>query len=385
MGLRQSMARSFVGVVAIGLAAVGLVQACGSDDGAKKAPRTTQPGGEGGDGSAGEQMMGGGAPGSGAVAGSAPVLGGGVAGEMELGGAGAGGASGGAGSGSGGEGGSGAEGGSGGEGGLGGAGGGEGPTGNVVYATFGAKLVWLEPETAALHEVGDMRSAEGDATYSEVVFTYAKVPGEAWIVTPRYDATANQPPPALGKLDLCTGIVSDLVTVTRVGTAPKSLEGLALHPDGTMYVSTGAYPPGAKQYISDKLGTLDLTTRIVTDLPGKVDTVQDDMDSMVFVGTTLYGIDVATANARLDLVTANLTTGAVTQVATPLSASASAVPLRIAYDDTRGKAYAWRESDSNLLEMSLSDGTVTPLGQTHASNLYPGQVVQGFAVAPVCP
>jgi hypothetical protein len=106
---------------------------------------------------------------------------------------------------------------------------------------------------------------------------------------------------------------------------------------------------------------------------------------MVFVGSTLYGIDVATNNSNHELVTANLTTGAVTSVGIVNASGTTAVPLRIAYDDMRGLAYAWRESDRNLLTMSLVNGTVTAVGQTHAAGVYPGLVTQGFTVAPVCP
>jgi hypothetical protein len=35
--------------------------------------------------------------------------------------------------------------------------------------------------------------------------------------------------------------------------------------------------------------------------------------------------------------------------------------------------------------MSLVDGTVTAVGETHAANVYPGEVTQGFTSAPVCP
>ena len=48
-------------------------------------------------------------------------------------------------------------------------------------------------------------------------------------------------------------------------------------------------------------------------------------------------------------------------------------------------AYSWRESDRNLLSMSLATGVVTAVGPTHAANVYPGQVTQGFTVAPSCP
>lgn len=332
--------------------------------------------GQGGESGSGTSAGSGGFEATGGVAasggmGGAPI--GGGAGAPTAGGASAG------------EGGNGGEAGSGGASGGEGGSGGEGVTGNVVYASFGTKLVWIEPESATLHEIGDLRSAQSDVTYAEVVLAYGNVPGQAWIVTPRYDATANQPPPQLGKLDLCTGVVTELTTLTRVGAAPTALEGLARHPNGTWYVSTGANPAGATQYLTNKLGTLNVETRVITDLPGTVVTLQNDMDSMAFAGTTLYGIDVATGNLKHELVTANLITGAVTSVAAPSSASGTAVPLRLAYDDTRSTAYAWRQSDRNLLSMSLIDGTVTAIGETHPVTVYPGEVTQGFTVAPVCP
>lgn len=365
---------------ALCVSAALVASACGSDDGSKSNPNKLPPsnGGESGQGAAGEPNNTGNRP-SGGSAGSSTAPGGaggtpeevqgGAGGETPAGNAGEPGSGGAAG-----------EGGVGGAGSVGGAGG-EGPTGNVLFASFGTKLVWIEPENGKLHEVGDMRTADGNTTYSEVVFAYGGVPGEAWVVTPRYQAATNSPPPQLGKLNLCTGVVSDLQTLTRASAAPKSVEGLALHPNGTWYISTGI---GA-QYVTNKLGTVNVATRVITDLAGTVDTVQDDMDSMVFVGTTLYGIDVATGNSRLDLVTANLATGAVTVVASPTSASAAVVPLRIAYDDSRSKVYAWRPSDRNLLELSLTTGVATPLGETHASNVYPGEPSQGFTVAPICP
>lgn len=364
---------------------VGLVaSACGSDDSARKAPFAAagaDPGGSPGDQAGGSTAQGGRGGIGGTASAGAGAETGGAGGTLDAEpGAGAGGAVGGdagepsVGGASGGE-------ANGGEGG----GGSVSPIGNVVYATFGTKLVWLEPETGQLHEVGDMRSAQGDVTYAEVVLAYGDVPGEARIVTPRYEATANQPSPQLGKLDLCTGVVSELATLTLTVGTLTALEGLAMHPNGTWYVSTGTFPPGPTQYLTNKLGSLSLGTGAITSLAGTVDTLQNDMDSMVFVGTTLYGIDVATGTSQLELVTADLTTGLVSSIATPTYAGSTAVPLRLAYDATRSKAYAWRSSDRNLLEMSLANGTVTAVGETHPANVYPGEVVQGFVVAPACP
>lgn len=364
-----------------------LAPACGSDDGTKANPNELPPGGQGGQGSAGAPIQGGTAPtasGSGGSAGSGLTPGGagGAGGTKvtDVGGAGGEVPTGSAGDpafGGGGLGGSGGETGASGSAGS----GGDGPTGNVVFASFGTKLVWLEPETGKLHEVGDMRSPQGDVTYSEVLLAYGGVPGEAWIITPRYDATANRPPPELGKLDLCTGVVSGLGALTRVSAAPKAVEGLAMHPNGTWYVATGT----SAQTLSNRLGTLNGATRSITDLAGTIDTLQDDIDSMVFVGNTLYGIDVATDSSRLELVTANLTTGAVAIVASPTFGGSTAVPLRLAYDETRSKAYSWRSSDRHLLEMSLTTGAVTAIGETHPVTVYPGETVQGLVSAPACP
>lgn len=367
------MMKGFVVLGAVGLTAVLLAPACGSDDSAKKVRERTAQGGEGGDGAAGEPTSGGSPAGSSGDTGDSGS--GGVpanAGGAEAGGV----SSGGAPQGSAGE----AAAGSAGEGG--GGGGSGGVTGNVVYASFGTKLVWIEPETGKLHEVGDMRNTQGTATYTEVLFGYGGVPGQAQIITPRYAVTGT---PQLGKLDLCTGIISDLVTVTRTGNAPTVIESLARHPNGTWYVSTGAFPAGPQQSQSNRMGTIDVTTSVVTDLSGTINTLQDDIDSSAFVGTTLYAIDVATNTSQLELVTINLMTGVATSIATPSFGTGTATPLRMAYDESRGKAYAWRPSDRNLLELSLINGTVTPIGETHPADVYPGAVSQAMMVAPVCP
>jgi hypothetical protein len=58
------------------------------------------------------------------------------------------------------------------------------------------------------------------------------------------------------------------------------------------------------------------------------------------------------------------------------------VPLRVAYDGSRDKAYTWRASDRNLLEINLATGAVTAIGETHAADTYAAQPCRAFFSAP---
>jgi hypothetical protein len=90
-------------------------------------------------------------------------------------------------------------------------------------------------------------------------------------------------------------------------------------------------------------------------LASSVVSVQNDTDAIFFRNGTLYGIDMAIANNRLDLFILSLTTGADIDVAAATYASGQ-VPLRIAYDESRKKAFGWRASDRNLVEINLESG-----------------------------
>jgi hypothetical protein len=373
-------------LLTVSLGLLAAVASCGSDDDKKKA-RTQRPGeaGESSGAGAGESnaggagavgMPGGGTSGSGGQGGGAAGMTdaeAGAGGEATVGDAG--GAGGVATVGD-----TGGEGGAAGEGGVAGEGG-EPQALNVVFATFGSSLVRIDPDTADVTVVNTLRSTDGLTTYSEASIAYGGVPGQALIVTPRYDATADLPPPALGALDLCTGIVTDLVELTRdTGGIVRAIEGITRAPSGVWYVSTGDLA-GPQASVTNRIGTLDVATRVVSNLSATVNTAQDDMDAIDFVGDVLYGVDLATNTTSLELVTISLADGLVAIQASPVFA-AGATPLRFAYDASRSKAFSWRLSDRNLVELSLTTGQATAIGETHSAEELGASIINGMAFAP---
>jgi hypothetical protein len=253
-----------------------------------------------------------------------------------------------------------------------------GPAGNVVYASFNGVLVRIDPDTAALTEIGNVRNAANEQTiYKDLVLARSNTPNTALMITSYYQT------PTLASLDLCTGVATLGPTLKRTNPNNLVVEGLAVHPNGTVYVASGNPPSPSTQPYSNYLGTLDLETGNITDLSTTtIDSGQDDTDMLFVRDDTLYGVDVLTANNRLDLFTLNLTTGAASIVASPTYGGSTTVPLRIDYDASRQKAFSWRPSDRNLLEINLTTGAATALGATHANTAYASQPSRGFFVAP---
>lgn len=251
---------------------------------------------------------------------------------------------------------------------------------NVIFASFDGTLVRIDPETGASTPVGLLRNkANQTEVYNDPVMAWTGALDQAVIITD-YDN------PVLGTVDLCSALVTKGAAITRAASPKLVVEGLARHPNGTWYAAGGNAPnPNSPQ--SSHIGTLNLTTGAFTDLGNAVDTLQDDVDMLFFRGTTLYGVDVATDNSRIDLFTINLTNGADTNVMSPTYSAQNQVPLRWAFDESRAKAFAWRASDRNLLQVDLETNMVTPIGPTHAAGMYGNQNVRAFFVAhaPECP
>jgi|GEM_PF-6419445 len=249
---------------------------------------------------------------------------------------------------------------------------------NVVFASFNGMLLRVDPATGAGVEVGLLRNAANETeTYANTTMTWSGVGNTAFMVL-------NFANPVWGTADLCTGLVTRGMMLTRAASPSLVVEGIAVHPNGTVYVSAGQSIPNSP--ISSHVGTLNLSTAVITNLGMAAITIQNDVDLLFFKGTTLYGMDVATNNNRLDIFTVDLGTGAITNTAMPTYAS-NQVPLRLAYDASRDKTFSWRASDRNLLEIALVGNTVTPIGPTHTAGMYNNQLIRAFFVAPppVCP
>jgi hypothetical protein len=253
---------------------------------------------------------------------------------------------------------------------------------NVIYASFGTTLVRIDPDTAALTEVGTLRNAaDAGQTYADTVMTWSGSGDSALMVTSYFVA------PTLATVDLCTGLVRLGPAFSRAASPNLVVEGLALHPNGTLYVTSGNPANPGNSPISTNLGSVVRETGAITDIGVAVAGLQLDMDMLFVRGQTLYGVDVVTNNSRLGLFTFNLETGKDTQVVAPSYGGPTLVPLRVAYDASRDKAFAWRPSDRNLVAFDLVTGAATPIGETHAAGAYGGAPTRGFFVAPApaCP
>lgn len=82
----------------------------------------------------------------------------------------------------------------------------------------------------------------------------------------------------------------------------------------------------------------------------------------------------------------SLTTGAATPVAVA-SGAGNTAPHRVVYDSGREKAYGWRFSDHQLLEVNLTTALGTAIGETHPLGTYANAALRGFMSAPAsaCP
>lgn len=249
-----------------------------------------------------------------------------------------------------------------------------GPALNRLYASFGETLVRIDPDTLQLTEIGRLRNAANETeAYSLVAMAYDPALEAVYLLT-TYIA------PQLGTVDLCTGLVTLGPTLSRASSPNLVVEGLAVHPNGTVYVSSGNPPNPQNAPLSSHLGTLDLGSGFITDVGAAASTLQNDVDQLFFQGATLYGTDIVSDMNRLDLFTFDLGTGVSTRVVAPTYSPS--LPLRIAHDDSRGKTFAWRLADRNLLEIDLTDGEVTALGATHTSTSFGNAPSRGFFFAP---
>jgi hypothetical protein len=245
---------------------------------------------------------------------------------------------------------------------------------NTIFATFNGVLVRIDPDTAKLTVVGTLSNPAVPAqTFSDVSMHWSGEGNTAMTVLGFMS-------PRLATVDLCTAKVVPGPTMSRAATPNLVVEGIARHPNGTWYVSSG----NAVSTLTPNLSTLNPTTGVITSLGGSVVTLQNDQDLLFFKDDVLWSFDVDTNANQTELFTLNLATGIDTNVVTVTQNDET---LRVAYDGSRGKAFGWRVGDRNLLEVNLSTGAATALGETHPANMFASATIRAFFIAPsvVCP
>lgn len=245
---------------------------------------------------------------------------------------------------------------------------------NTIFATFNGVLVRIDADTAKVTVVGPLSDPAAPTQKFLDVSMHWNGSGNS------ATAILGFMTPQLATVDLCTAKIVPGPLLSRAATANLVVEGIAWHPNGTWYVSSG----NAVSTLTPNLSTLNPTTGVITSLGGSVTTLQNDQDLLFFKDTVLYSFDVDTSANQIELFTLNLETGLDTNVATVTQSDET---LRIAYDASRGKAFGWRLGDRNLLEVNLATGVATALGETHPMNMFAAATIRGFFVAPsaVCP
>lgn len=137
--------------------------------------------------------------------------------------------------------------------------------------------------------------------------------------------------------------------------------------------------------LSESNGTIEVATGAVT-LLGNHNTLQDDGDNLVFVGGTLYLLDVASATNQGAVYSIDKATGAATKVV-----DTGPTTLRLAHDRTRGVVFAAYGAANGTMRgiatVNLATGAPTVLGTGVPNASYAGQNFTGLlsAPAPVCP
>ena len=157
--------------------------------------------------------------------------------------------------------------------------------------------------------------------------------------------------PQLAVIDRCTGQTTFGPRVQRIdgGFLPMN-EAIVQAADGGFYVGTDWN--GSNNFLSERIGTLDLTTGVVTPLSGMLNTLQDDSDGMMLIDGELYSVDVQQPNNRVDIERIDPATGMTQGRLHRLSPSY----VRFAWDPERRLLFAYDDVTRNLSEIFPDGG-----------------------------
>lgn len=146
---------------------------------------------------------------------------------------------------------------------------------------------------------------------------------------------------------------------------------------GTLFVSVSP-GPAVNDYLSETVGTVEVATGAVTVL-GTVQTLQNDVDAMTLDGDgDLLALDGDVNTGQRAVYTIDPANGAASHVATfdsPL--------ISIAYSRWLDRMFAYRLSaNRDLVELDLSDSTLTDIGTIHTEADFGGSTLAGLFFAP---
>lgn len=241
----------------------------------------------------------------------------------------------------------------------------------ILVGVYGGQFLHIEPTTAATRHIANTGHLNMRPIWDS----------NAQIMRSLVDQNTA---PRIGSIDLCTGAVDAGVRLRKAdGGTLVHVESIAQAPDGGFYVSVD-YDNSAST-VSERVGILDLATGLVTPLPGTVNTIEDDVDGLFFIGETLYAFDIADPANMSQFLIVNRDAGTTTVVR-----SVSDNYRRFAYEPARGVVYAWQHFTNELATVDLATGALTtidggfPVGGFDAGS---AAYMDGFdwAPRPICP
>lgn len=243
--------------------------------------------------------------------------------------------------------------------------------GRVLYGAASKYLAAITPPQAAAAFVCLNTNVPGDP--NNLIYGLAADLDSQWL----YSFLApNSTLPQLFRLNPVNGDQAIIGTLQTTDNLIRSTKGLACHPaTGVLYASvrTNLSDTAAPVIVSVNPQTAQAT--VVQTVTG---TAQNDLDSLGFIGGTLYALDIdSTGTALTYLYTINLETGQATLV----GSTGIGTLYGLAYNPDDGFFYSSEAAARKLYRVSPATGAATLVGTTHTASELGGHVIYALAFA----
>lgn len=179
--------------------------------------------------------------------------------------------------------------------------------------------------------------------------------------------------PRLIRIHPQTGASTIVGFIQTPGNAIQGVEGIAFQPlTGQLYASCRT----AGGYASPVIISIDPSTAAATVVVTISGTVQNDLDSISFVGSTMHALDVdVTSTQKTYLYTINLSTGAATLVGWTGFRQLQS----LAHDPQRGVFFSSNFNSRELVRIVPATAAGTTVGVTHASGEFGSEALYALA------